>query len=78
MNNNITKDAKDQKSLKELHLELVDAVSKQEWLRVCELQKQIDEQIDIKLKARVDTEIEAKLKRLHLNWSWTDVILLYI
>jgi hypothetical protein len=67
MNNNMAKDAKDQKSLKELHLELVDAVSKQEWLRVCELQKQIDEQIDIKLKARVDTEIEAKLKRLHLN-----------
>ena len=67
MNNNIAKDAKDQKSLKELHLELADAVSKQEWLRICELQKQIDEQIDIKLKARVDTEIEAKLKRLHLN-----------
>ena len=67
MNNNKAKDAKDQKSLKELHLELADAVSKQEWLRVCELQKQIDKQIDIKHKAHFDTELEAKLKRLHLN-----------
>ena len=67
MNNNIAKDAKDQKSLQELHLELADAVSKREWLRICELQKQIDKQIDIKLKAHFDTELEANLKRLHLN-----------
>jgi hypothetical protein len=51
MNNNIAKDAKDQKSLKELHLELADAVSKREWLHIYELQKQIDKQIDIKHKA---------------------------